>query len=162
MPESSCLERVSRHVSFAYYSRPLALPAGRCRGAEISSALRLLDFLCLAARARHTVWCEPLTPSPRACTASQAARRALDPTCRATLADRRAARRLIMAKPAAKAKKDSKPKSKKPLKGFMLFSKEMRPRVKADDPDLTFGGIGKRLGEIWRGLSDAEKARYNK
>ena len=65
-----------------------------------------------------------------------------------------------MAKPAAKAKKDSKPKSKKPLKGFMLFSKEMRPRVKADDPDLTFGGIGKRLGEIWRGLSDAEKARY--
>ena len=55
-----------------------------------------------------------------------------------------------------------KAKSTKPLKGFMLFSKEMRPRVKADDPDLTFGGIGKRLGEIWRGLSDAEKARYNK
>ena len=64
VPESSCLEHVSRHVSFAYYSRPLALPAGRCRGAEISSALCLLDFLCLAARARHTVWCEPLTPSP--------------------------------------------------------------------------------------------------
>ena len=37
-----------------------------------------------------------------------------------------------MAKPAAKAKKDSKPKSKKPLKGFMLFSKEMRPKVKAE------------------------------
>jgi len=69
---------------------------------------------------------------------------------------------LTMAKPAAKAKKDSKPKSKKPLTGFMLFSKEMRPKVKAEDPDLTFGGIGKRLGELWRGLSDAEKAKYNK
>ena len=68
----------------------------------------------------------------------------------------------LMSVHAAKAKKDSKPKSKKPLKGFMLFSKEMRPKVKAEDPDLTFGGIGKRLGELWRGLSDAEKAKYNK
>ena len=44
-----------------------------------------------------------------------------------------------MAKPAAKAKKDSKPKSKKPLKGFMLFSKEMRPKVKAEG---TAGALG--------------------
>ena len=48
------------------------------------------------------------------------------------------------------------------LNGFMLFSKEMRPKVKAEDPDLTFGGIGKRLGELWRGLSDGEKAKYAK
>jgi hypothetical protein len=34
--------------------------------------------------------------------------------------------------------------------------------ITTQDPDLTFGGIGKRLGELWRGLSDAEKAKYNK
>ena len=63
-----------------------------------------------------------------------------------------------------KTKTTKKPtsKAKKPLKGFMLFAKETRPKVKAEDPDLTFGGIGKRLGELWRGLSDAEKAKYNK
>ena len=76
-----------------------------------------------------------------------------------------AADRVLLAEMGDEAFKETaarKPKSKKPLKGFMLFSKEMRPKVKAEDPDLTFGGIGKRLGELWRGLSDAEKAKYNK
>ena len=54
-----------------------------------------------------------------------------------------------------------KPKAKK-LSGFMLFSKEMRPRVIADGQGLSFGDISKRLGELWRGLPDAEKARYNR
>ena len=53
------------------------------------------------------------------------------------------------------------PKTKK-LSGFMLFSKEMRPRVIADGQGLSFGDISKRLGELWRGLPDAEKARYNR
>ena len=44
----------------------------------------------------------------------------------------------------------------------MLFSKEMRPKVIADGQGLSFGDISKRLGELWRGLPDAEKARYNK
>lgn len=51
-------------------------------------------------------------------------------------------------------------KSKKPLKGFMLFSKEHREKVKADNPDLTFGGVGKKLGEMWRGLEEGTKAAY--
>ena len=54
-----------------------------------------------------------------------------------------------------------KPKAKK-LSGFMLFSKEMRPKVIADGQGLSFGDISKRLGELWRGLPDAEKARYNR
>jgi hypothetical protein len=49
---------------------------------------------------------------------------------------------------------------KKPLTGFMLFSKEHRPKVKLENPDITFGGIGKKLGEMWRALSDKEKAAY--
>lgn len=49
---------------------------------------------------------------------------------------------------------------KKPLTGFMLFSKEHREKVKADDPDLSFGQIGKKLGEMWRALTDDEKEAY--
>ena len=42
----------------------------------------------------------------------------------------------------------------------MLFSKEHRPKVKEENPDITFGQIGKKLGEMWRALSDAEKEKY--
>jgi hypothetical protein len=42
----------------------------------------------------------------------------------------------------------------------MLFSKEHRAKVKEEDPELTFGGVGKKLGEMWRGLSDKEKEEY--
>ena len=50
----------------------------------------------------------------------------------------------------------------KKLSGFMLFSKEMRPNIIAADPNLSFGDVSKCLGELWRGLPDAEKARYNR
>ena len=46
------------------------------------------------------------------------------------------------------------------MTGFMLFSKENRAKVKEENPDITFGGIGKKLGEMWRALSDKEKAAY--
>jgi len=49
---------------------------------------------------------------------------------------------------------------KKPLKGFMLFSSEHRAKVKEENPELTFGGIGKKLGEMWRALTDKEKEEY--
>ena len=42
----------------------------------------------------------------------------------------------------------------------MLFSKEHRPKLKEEEPDLTFGQIGKKLGEMWRALSDEEKEEY--
>jgi len=41
-------------------------------------------------------------------------------------------------------------------------SKENREKVKAENPDITFGQIGKKLGEMWRALSDEEKAEYKK
>ena len=49
---------------------------------------------------------------------------------------------------------------KKPLSGFMKFSQEHRATVKEENPDLTFGGIGKKLGDMWRALSSGEKAAY--
>ena len=53
-------------------------------------------------------------------------------------------------------------KPKKPLSGFLLFSRMMRPKVRADDPGISFADMSKRLGELWRGLSDAEKASYSR
>ena len=51
-------------------------------------------------------------------------------------------------------------KKKRPLSGFMKFSQEHRAKVKEENPDITFGGIGKKLGEMWRALSDKEKESY--
>ena len=42
----------------------------------------------------------------------------------------------------------------------MLFVKENRAQVKEDNPDITFGQIGKKLGEMWRALSDEEKEEW--
>ena len=44
----------------------------------------------------------------------------------------------------------------------MLFSKEHRQEVKDENPDISFGQIGKKLGEMWRALSDEEKEAYKK
>ena len=38
-------------------------------------------------------------------------------------------------------KKEPKAGGKKPLTGFMKFSAERRPTLKAEQPDLTFGGV---------------------
>lgn len=59
-----------------------------------------------------------------------------------------------------KAAKKGGSTGKKPLSGFMLFSKEHRGKVKEENPEMTFGGLGKKLGEMWRALSDKEKEEY--
>ena len=42
----------------------------------------------------------------------------------------------------------------------MKFSQEHRAKVKEETPGITFGQIGKKLGEMWRALSDKEKEGY--
>jgi len=42
----------------------------------------------------------------------------------------------------------------------MLFAKEMRPVVKEENPEFSFGEIGKELGARWRALTDDEKEAY--
>lgn len=44
----------------------------------------------------------------------------------------------------------------------MLFAKEMRPALKEENPEMSFGEVGKELGARWRALSDEEKAKYKK
>lgn len=36
----------------------------------------------------------------------------------------------------------------------------MRPKLKAEQPDLSFGELGKTLGQMFRGLSSEEKSKY--
>eukprot|EP00548_Thalassiothrix_antarctica_P012618 CAMPEP_0194165840 /NCGR_PEP_ID=MMETSP0154-20130528/1645_1 /TAXON_ID=1049557 /ORGANISM="Thalassiothrix antarctica, Strain L6-D1" /LENGTH=75 /DNA_ID=CAMNT_0038876381 /DNA_START=138 /DNA_END=365 /DNA_ORIENTATION=- len=51
-------------------------------------------------------------------------------------------------------------RKKKPLSGYMKFAKEHRQQVKDENADITFGQIGKKLGEMWRALDDKEKEEY--
>ena len=67
----------------------------------------------------------------------------------------------------AKSSKAKKPKAKKdpnapkkPLTSFMLFSNEVRSRIQKENPSMTFGELGKKIGELFRGLSSADKQKY--
>ena len=53
-----------------------------------------------------------------------------------------------------------KTSKKRSPNAFQLFSKEQRPKLKQSEPDLTFGQVGKRLGEMWKALSDEDKAKF--
>ena len=44
----------------------------------------------------------------------------------------------------------------------MLFAKETGPKVIPENPDMSFGEVGKELGARWRALTDAQKAEYKK
>lgn len=65
------------------------------------------------------------------------------------------------AKEEAKAAKAAKPKrAPRPLSGYMKFANAKRGEVKSTDPAMKFGEIGKRLGAMWRELSDEEKGTW--
>lgn len=64
-------------------------------------------------------------------------------------------------KPVMPKKKKEKKKSKRKKTGFIVFSKEQRPKVKESNPDMKFTDISKELGKMWKNLTDEEKAVYN-
>ncbi|KAF9149122.1 Non-histone chromosomal protein 6 [Linnemannia schmuckeri] len=59
-----------------------------------------------------------------------------------------------------RAKKDPNA-PKNPLSAYLLFCNDHRDSVKAKNPDASFGAIGRLLGDMWRGYTDAQKAPYN-
>ena len=63
-------------------------------------------------------------------------------------------------KPKKTTKKKVKKGPKRPASAFIFFSKVERPKLKAENPDMAFGDIGKELGKRWKALSDAEKKPY--
>ncbi len=55
------------------------------------------------------------------------------------------------------SKKDDKPKKKRALTAFMIFSNAKRAEVKENNPGIAFTEVGKKLGEIWNALNEADK-----
>ncbi|KAK4048425.1 Non-histone chromosomal protein 6 [Microbotryomycetes sp. JL201] len=60
---------------------------------------------------------------------------------------------------AARTKKDPNA-PKRPLSAYMHFSQQNREQVKSDNPEASFGELGKLLGGKWKEMSDSEKKPY--
>lgn len=43
------------------------------------------------------------------------------------------------------------------LSAYMFFVQDYRERIKEENPEATFGDVGKLLGAKWKEMSDAEK-----
>ncbi|KAG9036829.1 Non-histone chromosomal protein 6 [Tulasnella sp. UAMH 9824] len=59
-----------------------------------------------------------------------------------------------------KAAAKGKDGPKRPLSAFMYFCKDWRDRVKAENPEASFGEVGKLLGAKWKELDEEEKTSY--
>merc|ERR1712205_73502 len=69
----------------------------------------------------------------------------------------------ITKKPAKSPKKAKVAKADKPKREpgpYMKFCKAERPKIVAANPKFTFGEVGKELGAKWRGMTDAQKAKF--
>lgn len=58
-----------------------------------------------------------------------------------------------------KAKRDPNA-PKRGMSAFMLFSNDHRNKIKVENPEATFGEIGRKLGEAWKKLTDKQKQVY--
>jgi hypothetical protein len=61
-----------------------------------------------------------------------------------------------------KGKKAKKAKGTRKLSPYMKFAQEARPKILKENPEMKSDiiGVGRKIGEMWRALSDSEKARY--
>ena len=50
---------------------------------------------------------------------------------------------------------------KQPLSGYVHFLNERRETVRAENPDITFSDLSKKLAAEWSALADGEKNKYN-
>ncbi|KAH6636756.1 high mobility group box domain-containing protein [Chaetomium tenue] len=58
-----------------------------------------------------------------------------------------------------RAKKDPNA-PKRGLSAYMFFANEQRDNVREENPGVSFGQVGKILGERWKALSDKQRAPY--
>lgn len=49
---------------------------------------------------------------------------------------------------------------KRALSAYMYFANENRDLIRSENPDVSFGQIGKLLGERWKALDDQDKIPY--
>jgi len=67
-------------------------------------------------------------------------------------------------KPKGERKKRAKKDPNAPKRGlsaYMFFAQENRDSVRNENPDISFGQIGKILGERWKNMTDKDKAQYD-
>merc|ERR1711971_187611 len=63
--------------------------------------------------------------------------------------------------PKRKKRKKKDPNApKRASSAYMFFVKENRAKVKEENPDLSFGELGKLMGEKYRNLTEEEKKPY--
>ena len=60
------------------------------------------------------------------------------------------------------AKKEKTAKKPRKLNAYMVFAMEVRESVKKNHPTASIIDIAKKIGALWRALSDSEKAKYKK
>lgn len=72
-----------------------------------------------------------------------------------------AANQPILNQTAKQSKKRRDPNAPKAVSNaYMIFCKSRRSELKQENPDLPFGKIGARLGEIWRTMTPEQKKPY--
>ena len=54
------------------------------------------------------------------------------------------------------------PKRPGTMPPFALFSQEMREKLQKEDPNIGFGDLGRKLGEMWHALTEDQKEEYRK
>jgi len=57
-------------------------------------------------------------------------------------------------------KKKDKDAPKGASSAYMHFAKAKRAQIKEENPEATFGGLGKLIGEAWKEVTDEEKKKY--
>ncbi|VVT57018.1 uncharacterized protein SAPINGB_P005493 [Magnusiomyces paraingens] len=62
--------------------------------------------------------------------------------------------------PTKKGKKKDPNAPKRSLSAYMFFANEKRDEVRNENPGISFGQIGKVLGEKWKALSEEEKIPF--
>lgn len=59
-----------------------------------------------------------------------------------------------------KVQKQKEQKAPRAKSAYVNFCSKNRNKIKEEFPELTFGDLSKKLGEMWRSLSDVEKEFY--
>lgn len=49
---------------------------------------------------------------------------------------------------------------KRPLSAFMIYSVSIRPSVKTEHPEFSFGQLGREIGAQWRAMTEEQKAPF--
>jgi hypothetical protein len=65
-------------------------------------------------------------------------------------------------KKSSKASTKDENKIKRPLNAYIIYSQEVRNKVKSENPDSKVGDISKIIGAMWKELSPSKKKKFEK